>query len=133
MNPFIFKINEGKTEEMNDLLNILSDNNKDIDNQMLMNYLSDKLSKEDKHEFEKMLVDADLESDAVEGLSQFKNKKDPLAFAEELNQLLQKQLEKKKQTRQKRKFKEMPWLYFTIVIILIIILIAFFIIFKFLS
>lgn len=133
MNPFIFKINEGKIEEMNDLLNILSDNNKDIDNQMLMNYLSDKLSKEDKHEFEKMLVDADLESDAVEGLSQFKNKKDPLAFAEELNQLLQKQLEKKKQTRQKRKFKEMPWLYFTIVIILIIILIAFFIIFKFLS
>lgn len=133
MNPFIFKINEGKIEEMNDLLNILSDNNKDIDNQMLMNYLSDKLSKEDKHEFEKMLVDADLESDAVEGLSQFKNKKDPLAFAEELNQLLQKQLEKKKQIRQKRKFKEMPWLYFTILIILIIILIAFFIIFKFLS
>ena len=118
---------------MNDLLNILSDNNKDIDNQMLMNYLSGKLSKEDKHEFEKMLVDADLESDAVEGLSQFKNKKDPLTLAEELNLLLQKQLEKKKQTRLNRKVKEMPWLYFTIALILIIIVIAFFVIFKFLS
>ena len=118
---------------MNDLLNILSGSSKEIDNQMLMNYLSNKLSKEEKHEFEKMLVDADLESDAVEGLSQFKNKKDPLALAEELNRLLQKQLEKKKQTRQKRKIKEMPWLYFAIAIIIVIILIAFFIIFKFLS
>lgn len=118
---------------MNDLLKILSDNNKDIDNQMLMNYLSDKLSKEDKHEFEKLLVDTDWESDAVEGLSQFKNKKDPLVFAEELNQHLHKQLEKKKQGRQKRSIKEMPWLYIAIALVLIIIVIAFFVLSKFLS
>ncbi len=36
-----------------DLLNILSNSNKDIDNQKLMDYLSDKLSAEEKHEFEK--------------------------------------------------------------------------------
>ena len=89
----------------NDLLNILSESSKDIDNQKLMNYLSDKLSGEEKHEFEKTLVDSDLASDAIDGLHQFKNKKDPLAFAEELNRNLQKQLGKKKQSKQKRRFK----------------------------
>ena len=36
-----------------DLLNILSGSNKDIDNQKLMDYISNKLSAEQKHEFEK--------------------------------------------------------------------------------
>jgi anti-sigma factor RsiW len=51
-----------------DLLNILSNSNKDIDNQKLMDYLSDKLSAEEKHEVEKTLVDSELMNDAVEGL-----------------------------------------------------------------
>lgn len=117
----------------NDLLNILSESSKDIDNQKLMNYLSDKLSGEEKHEFEKTLVDSDLASDAIDGLKQFKNKKDPVAFAEELNRNLQKQLEKKKQNKQRRRFKEMPWLYFSIALIFIILLVAFFVIIKFLA
>jgi hypothetical protein len=119
-----------KKEMNNDLLNILSENSKDIDNQKLMNYLSDNLSREEKHEFEKTLLDSELTSDAIEGLGRFKNKKDPIAFAEELNRNLQKQLEKKKQSKQKRRVREMPWLYFSIALILIIILIAFFVISK---
>ena len=117
----------------NDLLNILSESSKDINNQKLMNYLSDKLSGEEKHEFEKTLVDSDLASDAIDGLKQFKNKKEPVAFAEELNRNLQKQLEKKKQNKQRRRFKEMPWLYFSIALIFIILLVAFFVIIKFLA
>lgn len=117
----------------NDLLNILSESSKDIDNQKLMNYLSDKLSGEEKHEFEKTLVDSDLASDAIDGLKQFKNKRDPVAFAEELNRNLQKQLEKKKQNKERRRFKEMPWLYFSIALIFIILLVAFFVIIKFLA
>ena len=115
-----------------DLLNILSNSNKDVDNQKLMDYLSNKLSAEEKHEFEKILVDSDLASDAIEGLDQFKNKKDPVAFAEQLNRNLQKQLEKKKGMREKRRFKDISWLYFTILLIIIIILIAFLVVFKFL-
>ena len=115
-----------------DLLNILSNSNKDIDNQKLMDYLSDKLSAEEKHEFEKTLVDSDLESDAVEGLSQFKNKKDPVAYAEELNQKLQKQLKRKRLSKAKRRIKELRWMYVAITLIIIIILIAFIIISKFL-
>lgn len=115
-----------------DLLNILSNSNKDIDNQKLMDYLSDKLSAEEKHEFEKTLVDSGLESDAVEGLAGFKNKKDPLAYAEQLNSNLQKQLRKKKFAKEKRRFKDLPWLYFSIIIIIIILLTGFFVIWKFL-
>ena len=113
-----------------DLLNILSNSNKDIDNQKLMDYLSDKLSAEEKHEFEKTLIDSDLESDAVEGLTQFKNKKDPIKLAEELNVLLQKQLQKKKNAKEKRRIKNMPWLYVSIILIIIIILIGFVLIMK---
>ncbi|HEU5364096.1 MAG TPA: hypothetical protein VFU62_01115 [Hanamia sp.] len=117
---------------IDELLNILSNSNKDIDNQKLMDYLSNKLSAEEKHEFEKMLVDSDLASDAIDGLNQFKNKKDPVAFAEQLNRNLQKQLQEKKIKREKRRFKDVSWVYLTIVIIIIIILIAFFVVFKFL-
>jgi hypothetical protein len=115
-----------------DLLNILSNSNKDVDNQKLMDYLSNKLSAEEKHEFEKMLVDSDLASDAIEGLNEFKNKKDPVAFAEQLNRNLQKQLQKKKLVREKRRFKDGSWIYLTIVLIIVILLIAFFVISKFL-
>jgi len=59
-----------------ELLNILSNSNKDIDNQKLMNYLSDKLSQEEKHEFEKDMVDSEIFNDVIEGLEKFKNKKE---------------------------------------------------------
>ncbi len=116
-----------------DLLNILSNSNKDIDNQKLMDYLSDKLSAAEKHEFEKTLLDSEMESDAVEGLNQFKNKKDPVALAEELNLKLKQQLQKKKFSKSKRRFKEFRWLYVAITLIIIFILIAFILVSKFLK
>ncbi len=115
---------------MDDLLNILSNSNKDIDNQKLMDYLNDKLSAEDKHEFEKTLIDSDLMNDAVEGLEKFKDKKELNAFVEQLNANLKKQIEKKKSKKQKRRLKDFPWLYFSIIMIIIIILISFFVIWK---
>lgn len=116
-----------------DLLKILSNSNKDIDNQKLMDYLSDKLSAEEKHEFEETLIDSKLASDAVDGLHQFKNKKDPLLFAEELNRNLQKQLQKKKSAKEKRRIKDLPLLYFTIILLILLILIAFFVVWKYVS
>ena len=115
-----------------DLLNILSNSNKDIDNQKLMDYLSDKLSADEKHEFEKTLIDSQLESDAVEGLESFKDEKNALAFAEQLNRNLQLQLQKKKSTKDKRRIKDNPWIYFTIILIIITIIIGFFVIWKYL-
>ncbi len=119
---------------MNDeLLNILSNSNKDIDNQKLMDYLSGKLSPAESHEFEKSIVDSEMMNDAVEGLEKFKNKKDVSALVEQLNSNLKKQLEKKKSKKLKRKFKDLPWLYLTIILVLIIILISFLVIKRYLD
>ena len=49
-----------------DLLNILSNSNKDIDNQRLMDYLSGKLTEKERHEVEKMMAGDDFMNDAVE-------------------------------------------------------------------
>lgn len=113
-----------------ELLNILSNSNKDIDNQKLMDYLSDKLSAEEKHEFEKEMASSEMLNDVVEGLEKFKDKKELNTFVNELNLRLKKQLEKKKAKKTKREIKDLNWLYFAIILILIIILIGFLIIKK---
>jgi hypothetical protein len=58
----------------NDLKNILSNSNKDIDNQQLMDYLSNQLSESKMHEVERSMADDAFINDAVEGLQQVENK-----------------------------------------------------------
>ncbi len=116
-----------------ELLNILSNSNKDIDNQKLMDYLSDKLSKEEKHEFEGNMAGSEMLNDVVEGLEKFKNKKDVSALVEQLNANLKSQLNKKREKKLKREIKNLNGLYFSIILVIIIILIGFFIIKKYLE
>jgi hypothetical protein len=112
------------------LKDILSNSNKDIDNQKLMDYLSGKLSAEKKHEIEKQMADSDFINDAVEGLEELKNKKDLTSFVEQLNSNLHKQLDKKKKRKLKRSLKDQPWLYLAIVLLLLLIIICFIVIKK---
>ncbi len=116
-----------------DLLNILSGDNDNIDNQKLLDYLSNKLTEEERYEFEKHMADSDMLSDVTEGLEKFKDKKDVAALVEQLNANLKKQLEKKKGRKLKREIKSPLWLYLSIVILLILVLIAFIIIRRFLE
>src|SRR5687768_10088958 len=113
-----------------DLINILSNSNKDIDNQKLMDYISGKLSAKDKHEVEQWMVDNNFESEALEGLQTLNDKKDLQAYVDQLNRELNKYLQQKKQRRDKRKIKEIPWAYVGIVLILMLIIVAYFIIQK---
>jgi len=115
------------------LLNILSNSNKDIDNQKLMDYLSGKLSADEKHEVEKQMADSDFMNDALEGLEDVKNKKELTFFVEQLNADLHKQLEKKKLKKQKRSIKEQPWLYLAIILLLLLSIISFIVIKKYLE
>ncbi|PVD54050.1 hypothetical protein DC498_01265 [Terrimonas sp.] len=78
-----------------DLFNILSQS-KDIDQQKLLDYLQDKLSPEERHEIEKLLVDADFESDATEGLSSVKDKQQLPVIMNELNKQLVQKLSKRR-------------------------------------
>jgi anti-sigma factor RsiW len=114
-----------------DLLNILSNSNKDIDNQKLMDYLAGKLSAEESHEVEKMMADSAFMNDALEGLAGMNNKKDIGVLVEQLNAELQKKLAQKKERKQRRKLQEYPWVYFAVILILVLLVIAYIIIRKF--
>ena len=72
----------------NDLLNILSNSNKDIDNQKLMDYISGKLSQQEQHELEKEMADNELMNDAVEGLKSIKDQQSIQSYVEQLNKNL---------------------------------------------
>lgn len=112
------------------LKDILNNSNKDIDNQKLMDYLSKQLSKQDSHELEKMMADDEFINDAVEGLEQFSSIKKVPVSVDELNRQLQKQISKNKDRKQKRKFKEQPWVYFAIILLLLLAIISYVIIKK---
>ena len=108
-----------------DLLNILSNSNKDIDNQQLMDYLSGQLSGEQQHAVERSMADSEFMNDAVEGLQNIPNKKDLQHYVDELNASLQKSMQKKKLRRQKRRLKDEPWAYIAVILILLLCIIAY--------
>ena len=112
------------------LLNILSNSNKDIDNQKLMDYLSGKLSEQEKHEVEKWMADNDFSNEALEGLQEFKDRNNLQNYVDQLNKDLNSYLRIKKQRREKRKIKDTPWVYYTIVVLLLLIVIAYIVIKK---
>ena len=114
----------------NDLLNILSNSNKDIDNQKLMDYLSGKLPEQERHEVEKWMVDNEFANEAMEGLKDFSGKKDLQAYVEHLNKDLHKYLQQKKERRHKKQIKENLWVYVAIVFILVIVVVAYVVIKK---
>ncbi|HXB92109.1 MAG TPA: hypothetical protein VNU72_07465 [Puia sp.] len=107
------------------LLDILSNSNKDIDNQQLMDYLSGQLSAEQRHDVERSMADSEFLNDAVEGLQRITDKKDLQAYVEELNAGMQKNLQKKKQRRLKRHLKEEPWSYLAVILVILLCIIAY--------
>lgn len=119
---------------MNDeLKDILSNLNKDVEQDKLLDYLNKKLSASEAHELEKQMADDAFVNDAVEGLEAFKNKQDLALYVQQLNSDLKKQLDKKKERKEKRKLKEQPWLYLSIVVLLVLIVICYLVIRKFLG
>jgi hypothetical protein len=112
------------------LKEILSNLNTDIDQETLLLYLQGKLSDEQKHEVEKKLSDSDFDADAMEGLEEIKDKQQISYMVEMLNRDLKKRVEKKKQRREKMTLKDQTWLYIAVVIIILLIIISYFIIHR---
>ena len=108
-----------------DLLNILTNSNKDIDNQQLMDYLSGKLSGEELHAIERSMAGDEFLNDAVEGLQQVKNPRNMQAYVDQLNAAMHKSLEKKKTRRLRRRLKDQPWTYVAIILILVLCVLAY--------
>lgn len=110
------------------LKNILSNLSTEVDQETLIKYLQGSLSEDQKHEIEKKMLSSNFDDDALEGLQQIKNKENITSLVEQLNRDLQKKLNKKKQRREKLRFKDQPWLYIAIVIILLLIVVSYFVI-----
>jgi len=112
------------------LKDILSGLNPDIDQETLLLYLQGKLSAQEQHEVEKKILDNEFAADALEGLQDFKDKKNITALVDQLNADLKKRTEKKKKSREKRKLNLDSNLVIAVVIILLLILISYLIIRK---
>ena len=114
----------------NDIKNILFNSNKDIDNQELLGYLSNQLSKTQSHEVEQKMAEDKFMNDAIEGLQQISNQKNIPLHLEELYAGLQKQVAKKND-RKKRRWKDNPQIYLIIFILILMIMIGFVVIKKY--
>jgi hypothetical protein len=115
------------TENLKD---ILSNLNPDIDQETLLLYLQGKLSAEKQHELEKKILDNNFETDALEGLQKLKDKQNVSAIIEQLNRNLSKKTKKRKQHKELWGLKTNPTLWITVIIILILIIISYLIIHR---
>jgi len=115
------------------LKDILSNLNPEVDQETLLLYLQGKLTAEQRHELEKQMLDTDFESDALEGLEDFKDKKKLAALVHQLNAELKKKTEKKKTRRRKLDVKLDPWVIVTVVIVLLLVIIGYFLIHRYLQ
>ena len=112
------------------LKDILSHLNPDIDQETLLLYLQGKLSSEEQHNIEKKMMDSEFNIDALEGLEHFKNKKNIQALVEQLNNDLKKKTQKKKKARNRKNLSVDPWMILAVIILLALIVICFIIIKK---
>ena len=115
----------------NDLKDILSNSNKDIDNQRLMDYLSNQLSHADGHEVEKSMAGDDFINDAVEGLQEIQPAKNLDLYVDQLNKDLHKQLSKTQNRRDKHRIKDKPFALYAIVVVLLLAAICYLILKKY--
>lgn len=113
-----------------DLKDILSNLNPEVDRETLLKYLQGKLSAQEQHDMEKQMMDNDFDADALEGLQEFKNKKNIPALVDQLNADLKRRTEKKKRFKEKMKLNPDSNLIIAIVIILLLIILSYVIIHK---
>jgi hypothetical protein len=111
----------------NDLLNILS-NLQHADNQKLTDYLEGKLSGDEKHEVEKMLLEEDFAGDAIEGLQNSVNKEKLGQVVAELNRQLQTQLQDRRKSRRKRNGSIQQWVVVAVILVLVLAVLGYYII-----
>jgi hypothetical protein len=116
-----------------DLKDILSHLNPEVDQEALLQYLQGKLSAQEQHELEKQMMDSDFDADALEGLQEFKNMKNISALVDQLNGDLKRRTEKKKRFKEKMRLKLDSNLIIAVIIILLLIIISYLVIRKQLS
>ena len=111
-----------------DLKDILSNLNKDIEQEKLLQYLNSGMTDKEQHDFEKDLNNDEFASDAVEGLEQMESTKDLKSMVEQMNMQLKAEIIKKNKRRKRRKPLEQPWTYYAILIVLLLAILTYIVI-----
>lgn len=112
------------------LKDILSNLNPEVDQETLVLYLQGKLTAEQQHEVEKKMMEDDFDSDALEGLAHVKDKKQINFLLEQLQRDIRKKTDKKKKFKEKLQLKPEPWLIILVIVILLLIIISYIILYK---
>ena len=93
------------------------------DQKVLISYLNDELSAEEKRALEEMIIDDPLVGDAVEGLYGLKEKSDITEINQSLSLIIENQVRKKKKTYQPLGFP--LWLILLISLTLMVVLVGY--------
>jgi hypothetical protein len=105
---------------MRNFEDILANEHDDLNDEELLKYLEGQLDAEQQHEVEKKMMDSSFVDDALEGLAAYQSKEKLKLQVQQLNKGLQKQLNTRKQKKEKRKIKELPWVITAVIIILLL-------------
>ena len=109
---------------MGDLKNILSGNEEPLSEEDLLKYLENDSSLEERHSLNS-LAEGSFESDALEGLKQIENTEKVKRHVKQLNQKLQKQLQAKRQRKEKGKIKDFQWIIITLLLLIFICIVGY--------
>ena len=112
------------------LTDILSNLQKDTDQEKLMKYLQGKLSDAEKHEVEADSLSDDFEAEALEGLEMISAKNSMPDTVSSLNAQLQKKLKERNSIRRKKSEPNQSTVFVAIILILIVAVISWVIINK---
>ncbi|MCW3073887.1 MAG: hypothetical protein JWP69_956 [Flaviaesturariibacter sp.] len=110
------------------LKDILSNLNPEIDNEELLRYVQGHLPAEKQHELEARALQSDFEADALEGLQAFEDKRQLSHLVEQLNQDLKKKAGKRKHRLEPLQIKSDPWIWIAVAMILILVIISYIVI-----
>lgn len=113
---------------MNELLKILSNSNKDIDNQKLMDYLAGKLSGKEKHQVEEWMSENEFVNDAIEGLQSLDQPLQASAYVEQLNRQLNSYLIQKNKRRKRKVAINLTWTIIALLLILVLAIVGYLVI-----
>ncbi len=113
-----------------DLKDILSQLNKEVDQEKLLEYLSRNLSSAEQHELEMQLNDDAFLSDAMDGLEQLEQSEKLPAMVQQLNAGLKSKLDQKKKKRRRSGAFKDNWTYYSIIILLLLIVLGYVVIRK---
>ena len=115
------------------LKDILSHFSSEVDQETLLLYLQGKLPEAQQHEVEKKLMQDEFNEDAMEGLQSVKDKEQLQYMVEMLNRDLKKKTGRKKQRREKMRYKDQPWLYVSLLILILLIALCYIVIRRLLT